>query len=273
MKPLSRCWWILVLAACGDDSANQPAADSSIADVAIPAPTCIMSNSGAIPPCDFSCVGTAWPTTAPEPVVFSGTTDDPLMGVVPGVQVEVRATADDALLGMGTSRTTQGGPTQPVGLYAISVASGGTAPTVYRKGTVADHVEGYAYDPTPTFEAARIQVPAISPANFGSIYQAAGLTADPSLGTVEIYVRDCAGNNVVNATVEVPGAARVMYEDANTLTLVSPLTTYTGVHGTAFAVAVPPGPIDITVRAGELTYRAWPIKVVAGAFTASTRLP
>jgi hypothetical protein len=216
-------------------------------------------------------MGTAWPTTAPDPLVFSGTTDDPLGGVVPGVQVELRATADDTVLGTEMSRTTQGGPTQPVGLYAISVASGATAPTVYRKGTVADHVDGYAYDPTPTFDDTRLQVPAITPVNYGSVYQAAGLTADPSQGTVEILVRDCARNNVVNATVEVPGAARVMYESM--LTLVSPSTTHTGVHGLAFAVGVPAGPIDITVRAGDVTYRAWPIKVVAGAFTATLRLP
>jgi hypothetical protein len=270
MKTLSRWAWILLLAGCGEDTSTL-AADASNVDVAIPAPTCINGSSGALPPCDFSCVGTAWPTTAPDPVVFSGTTDDPLMGVVPGVQVEVRATADDTLLGMGMSRTSVSGPTQPVGYYAISVASGGTAPTVYRKGTVADHVDGYVYDPTPTFDATRVGLPAISPVNFGSIYQVAGLTADPSLGTVQIYVRDCARNNVIDATVEVPGAVRVMYENTNTL--VSPLTSRTGVHGTAFAVAVPAGPIDITVRAGDITYRPWPIKVVAGAYTATLRMP
>lgn len=215
---------------------------------------------------DFSCQGTAWPTTAPDPLSIIGRVTDPVaMANAGGAAVEVRKDTDDSLVVMGTAATN--------GIFAFNVATGGTAPPIYRKATLAGHVDGYTYDPYPPFDGSHsdhgIYVP--TPANRDTFYAAAGLTNDAATGTVLVEIVDCLALPVYGATVEAPGAAKILYLDDGGAPSAS--AGATGSPGIAVLLGVTAGPLDVTVHAGSVVYRARAITSRANAFVYSPRWP
>lgn len=266
--------WAALAAACGGGGSSHPAADAPAdtapADAAVP--SCV-ARGGEPVACDFSCAGNAWPATAPDPLAFTGSVQDPLAGAVGGAQVTVRAVAGDTVLGQAMSASSDGAAGL-TGSYELSVATGGTAPVVYRTATLAGNVDGYELDPAPAFDAAHAaaQVPSLPGSALAQLYQMVHQTVDPARGTVIVYVRDCQGAPVANATVDAPGAAGVYYENASQI-ITPATTTATGIHGWAYVLGVPAGSADLAVHAGATTYRPWPVTVVAGAITSSPRVP
>ena len=215
---------------------------------------------------DFNCVSTPWPTTAPDPLSFAGRVTDPIgMVNVGNATVEVKKTSDNSVVVMGTAAAN--------GIFAFNVATAGTAPAVYRKATAAGHLDGYTYDPFPPFDTkyAGRGVYAPTAASRDMYYAAGGITADPSKGTVLVEVFDCIDLTVYGATVEAPTAGRVIYLDDGGAP--SGTANATGSPGIAVLLNVPAGPLDATVHAGSVVYRAAPVVVHANAFVFSPRLP
>ncbi|MBL9016210.1 MAG: hypothetical protein JNL83_18625 [Myxococcales bacterium] len=258
-------WLLLVVWGCGDGGGgggggggdDQPPTDAKRMDAAIDITELIG---------DFNCVTTPWPSTAPDPLSFSGRVTDPIgMVNVGGATVEVRKTSDDSVVVTGAAAAN--------GIFAFNVATLGVAPAVYRKATAAGHLDGYTYDPFPPFSAkyAGRGVYAPTAANRDMYYTAAGLTADPAKGTVLVEVFDCIDLTVYGATVEAPTAGRVLYLDDGGLP--SGTATATGSPGIAVLLNVPAGPLDATVHAGSVVYRASSVVVRANAFVYSPRLP
>ncbi len=215
---------------------------------------------------DFTCSGVAWPTTAPDPLSVIGRVTDPVaMSNVGGALVELHRTSDDALLVMGAAATN--------GIFAFNVATAGTAPALYRKATLAGHLDGYTYDPYAPFDTSHssrgIYTP--TPASRDTYYAAAGIPNDPARSTVLVEIIDCIDLPVYGATVEAPGATRIIYLDDGGAP--SGSATSTGSPGIAVVLGVPAGVIDITVHAGSVVYRVLPVTSRANAFVYSPRLP
>jgi hypothetical protein len=215
---------------------------------------------------DFSCAGVAWPTTAPDPLSVTGRVTDPVaMTNAGGAAVEIHKASDDSVLAMGAAASN--------GIFAFNLATAGAAPTIYRKATLAGHVDGYTYDPFADYDGSQSGrgIYAPTPASRDTYYAAAGIANDPTKGTVLVEILDCTRLPVYGATVMAPGIAKAIYLDDGGAP--SATATATGSPGVVVLLGVPPGPIDVTIHAGSVVFRTWPIKSTANAFGYSPRLP
>jgi hypothetical protein len=204
-----------------------------------------------------------WTATAPDPLSVTGRVTDPVaIANVGGAAVEIHRSSDDGLIVMGTAASN--------GVYAMNVPTGGTAPSIYRKATLAGHPDAYSFDPYAPWDGNHSGRGIYSPtaANVATYYAAAGLTADPANSTVLVEVLEL---TVYGATLDAPGAARVLYFDDGGQP--SAAATATGGFGTAVVLNAPAGALDITVHAGSVIYRARAIASRAGSFAYSPRLP
>ncbi|MBA3460205.1 MAG: hypothetical protein H0T46_09620 [Deltaproteobacteria bacterium] len=261
MRTLPCLVLLVFLGACGGGGGgggdDEPPDDARRMDAAID----ITELSG-----DFTCAGTAWPATAPDPLSVTGRVTDPVgMMNVGGAAVELRKTTDDSLIVTGTAATN--------GIFAFNVTTAGAAIPLYRKATLSGHLDGYTYDPYAPFDGNHSGRGIYAPtaANRATYYAAAGVTPDPTKATVLVEIFDCIDLQVYGATVEAPTAGKVIYFDDSGVP--SGSATATGSPGIAMLLNVPPGPIDITVHAGSVVYRAVPITSRANAFIYTPRLP
>lgn len=215
---------------------------------------------------DFSCNNVAWPATAPDPLSLVGRVTDPVGAVnVGNAAVEIRKRADDSLVVGGTAATN--------GIFAFNIVTGGTAPAIYRKASAAGHLDGYTYDPYPPFDTNHPNRDVYTPTaeHRDTFYAAAGIAADPAKSTVLVEIFDCLDLQVYGATIDAPGAAKVIYLDDSGAPSTAQLST--GSPGIAVALNVPVGAADITVHAGSVVYRAVPVTSRANAFIYAPRLP
>ncbi len=223
---------------------------------------------------NFSCVGTPWPTTAPDPLAIEGTIEDDMTGGrLPGQSVEIHA-ADGTLLAQMT--TTDGPLAQQKGNYYVDVATGGVAPTIYRKASGSGYVDTYTFDAFAVFKSYPVTTGLPTQSELDAVYQMAGLTSDPSKGTLLVDLYDCnppptAQHIGAGATIEAPLGARVVYQNPSFQP--DPSLDATTVAGSAVILGVTPGTVDVVVHAGDVTYRSWPVQVFAGARTISIRHP
>lgn len=247
-------------AACGD---NRDPMDVGAVDAAVEPDAPAIDG-------DFSCVGVPRSETAPDPLDVLGTTVGVAGGGVGGLSIELRSSADDALLGTATSR---GGIQQP-GNYGVELATGGVAPTLYRKISGDGFLDVYDYDPAPVGATYRLATQVQRPEDLDLIYQQAGLTPDPTKGVVWIEIQDCiapdlGGHDIEGATVEVTRGTVVYIDETGQLV---PERTSAG-RGGAAILNVDPGELDPVIRAGSVVYRSWPVVVHPGAFTFTHRMP
>ncbi len=254
---------LALLAACGggngsgDAGDDQDPGDAKHRDAAID----ITELSG-----EFACSNVAWPTTAPDPLSLIARVKDPIGPAnAGGASVEIHKRSDDAVLVMGTAASN--------GIFALNVATAGSAPAIYRKATLAGRLDGYTYDPYPPFDTNHPQRDIYTPTveSRDTYYTAAGITSDPAKSTVLVEIFDCIDLQVYGATIEAPGAAKIIYLDDSGAPSGSQLST--GSPGIAVALNVPAGPIDITVHAGSVVYRAVPVTSRANSFLYAPRLP
>lgn len=257
---LSGC--VLAVAACGDDGV------STMIDAPIVIDAPYVDAAIDVPPLfgDFTCAGMARPTTAPDPLAMTGRVRDPVTSAnVGGGTVSIHRISDDGSIVSGLASGT--------GVYALNVTTGGTALGTYRKAVVASRLDAYAFDPFPVHSSdyASLPIYSITQAEADGYYQAAGVAADPARGTILVEVVDCVGAPVVGVTVSAAGAIRTLYLDGAGLP--APSATATDGLGQVLVLGAPAGNVDVTVNAGDVEYRAWPVKSVANSLTFSPRYP
>jgi hypothetical protein len=242
-----------------------------MADAAPPEVKCWIDSASPIS-CDFSCAATSRPTAAPDPIMRSGSVREWRgTGVVSGATVEVRSAGDDTVL--ATTTTMSGVST--AGRFTTSIATGGTAPALYVKIIAAGHLESYEYDPYPAFDAdhaSGLVALTATDSVVGALYQSAGLTHDAARGTLQLQVLDCAEHGVSGATVAVADTG-VRYNSGAGGTTADPRAIATDSSATAWLLDAPAGSLDLTIRAGEVTFRSWKIVSYANAFTYAQRVP
>jgi hypothetical protein len=254
-------WGIAALAACGGGSNSKLDAPPAVLDAR--EPVC-WKDSATMATCDWSCVGVAWPTTAPDPIALTGSTQMSLFGAIGGATVTAYAVAGGTVLGTTTSSTVSTNK----GHYTISVATGGTAPLTYRKVTLSGYLDGYGYDSTPAFDSAHAdQILRLwDSGSINSVYQSFGEPYDANLGTLRIQAHDCAYNAVDNVVATTSSTALIGYDPND------PTATATK-FGTIWVLRAPVGDIDVDLQVGSISYRAWQLRAYADAVTGIDRYP
>jgi len=260
MHKLSICLLVAVLG-CGDDT--QPTVDGASPDAPM---------TDAAPPdaitYDFSCISTPWPSTAPDPVGIGGAIrEQPAGSPVVNMTVDLLKLSDDSVLGTTMSSNT--------GRYNFSVVTGGVAPTAYIKYTKGNFIDGYAFAPVPLYRNAQNgDLPTLTPADMMMYAQASGVASlDSSKSVVGVEVHDCGGLFAPGGVVTLnPPGGTIVYFDSNHQPNPS-LTSSTTDGKVAIFNATPSTSYDVTIVNQGHTYRSWPIKVYAGAFSWSVRLP
>lgn len=263
---------ILWCVACGDDGGPAVVPDAQ-PDAAPPTVECWANSADKIA-CDFTCAGVAFPTTAPDPLSHTGSVSEMLGPTIGGATVEVRDAATDAVL---ATATTNNGASM-VGRFTASIATGGIAPTLYRKIVVSGHPDAYSYDATPAYDAARAANSfSVSPtqAKIDGFYASAFVSHSAGLSLVQLQIQDCAGHGVSGAQVTLEGATKVLYNSGSGAKIPDPSAAAIATDSTATAWIVdgPVGVLHPTITAGDMTYRDVALAGYADLYTYALRRP
>ncbi|HSD88214.1 MAG TPA: hypothetical protein VLB44_11890 [Kofleriaceae bacterium] len=218
---------------------------------------------------DWSCVGVERPNRASDPLALTGKLGNEAGALLGGASVEIHRNGDNALLGSTITADTN----LSRGGYRVDVATGGVAPSIYRKFTATGYLDLYAIDPMPQTQTFSEYSAMVTQANVDALYQAVGMTPDPTKGVIAMQIYDCAlpgsplpVHPVAGATIDGPPGSTVLYANlAGQFDVVSIDRGETLASGMAVLLNVPPGVADITVHAGPVTYRPWPVEVFAGS--------
>jgi hypothetical protein len=264
MGKLSIALVALGVAACGSDN-NNPA-DAKVVIV----PDAKMIDAPKVfndaPPVnyDFSCFGSAAPTTAADPVTIAGTTEtvnvqSQMLEGVGGVTVESFAVGSDTAVNTVTSASSG-----TVGSFATGgLVTGGHPLDGYIKASKATFRTTYLYPPSPLVaNEAGIPVPILDETTFGLLLQFVimGTQNDTNNGVLLVQVTDCAATpaGVDGATISVKaGSTEVgtQYE----FSMFAP--------GTFIVLDVPDGNVTVTAAYNSMTF---PGRAVAAHKKATT---
>lgn len=275
---MSRLRCLLVLcaalpfAACGGGgSGDDTTAHDAASDSALIIPDGTPGPDAA--PGAYDCVGDPYPTTASDPIVVSGVTEQiDQSGLTPLGTVGVEAfNASDGSLDTTTSDS--------AGVYALSVPTGGSPLDGYVNGTKSGFIDSYLYPPQPlSNDLANIPVLMVSTTVWAFLpVLSHGATQPNGSGFIGLLVVDCNGNPVAGATVTCSGSNMVRYisngaigdpADPN-----MPVTT-TDSSGLALIFDVTPGnAVTVDATADGHDYAQHNIKVRADVVTTTVVAP
>jgi len=159
---------------------------------------CALGGGGAgPPPPDFSCQGTS-STVAADPLVISGTVQDPLglggIQSVSGVQIEAHLKSDDSLVTSTVSDAS--------GNFSLSIPTGGVPFDGYLVLTKSGFVPASAYWGRP-LTASTSSMPFVLNSTTPLYLLAGGLAPLSDTGTIGLTVTDCQGTTITNIVVGV----------------------------------------------------------------------
>ena len=257
---------LLSFAACSGDGAAKPDAPLIHLDAAIDAVPDAPPPIDA-PSYDFTCLNNTAPTTASATISVSGTTQV-LNGMTPTpagmVSLEARKVSDDSLLDID-------GPTAAQGAYTLGpITTTGVPVDAYikatRAGTAMERTT-LVFTPQPLV-ASQMNVPVlmVSDAQINAIGQGV-FTQDPAKGFFGVFVVDCAGTPVADASLF------VKKNGTSTGTAVDLGTFFPQAAGTWFVFNVDPGDIVVNAMLGANTFRAHTVKSAAATTTTTVVRP
>jgi hypothetical protein len=261
--------------ACGDDDDDVVATiDASVIDgaVAIDARIVIDATPAVdARPADLSCLGETPPVpkVIPDPLVIAGKTSAiTASGLedLPGAIIEARD-LEDVVQATATS--------DKAAAYEISVPSGGNPLVGVLRVTAPDHIPGRLqpfFPLTASIPSLSLQIFPVSLLNLLQVF--ADFEQLPANGWAVMQVEDCAGDEIVGATVTVgnPNAdTQVIYVSEDQLP--DETLTATTSAGLVFIFNLTPGPVTLEAKIGASTLRYSPIRAVAGETSLGQILP
>lgn len=255
MRNLRACLLgMLVLAApaCGDDGGASPDAQVVIIPDAAPDAPSIPPDAPA-PTYDFSCMGNAAPTTAPDPLTISGTAQDINIASMSLVAVEMATVtahqaANDAVIGTPSVTDVNGD-------WSITAASGGIPVDGYVEARKATHRTTRVYPPSPlSANFTGVPILLLSNSNFSFVANFAGVTQMMTHGAIGLVAVDCANTPVQGATISVTQNGMEVGEqyDASQLQ-----------PGAFLVFNVPAGETTVNASYNNMTFRAHVVDSVA----------
>jgi len=203
-------------------------------------------------------------STAPDPLTLSGQVISGLTGQPEAdVEFEISTVAAGAVV---TTASSDG-----AGNFTVRIPTGGvpvqTRIKVSKPGLLTGYDEGnqpYDRDEIGIVEFTGTQ------ADLDMAYAAAGLTEDPSRGSVVLVIVDCATTPIAGASVTSSPASRAVYADTSQRpygTLAA--TTSSGV---VYLLDAPTGPLMITAAAPGLVFPPAPLTVHQNPAVSSTNV-
>ena len=246
---------LLSFAACSGDGAAKPDAPLIHLDAAIDAIPDSPPPPDA-PSYDFTCLNNTAPTTASATITVSGTANEISgMAAAPAadVSLEARSVSADALLASA-------GPTLANGAFSLGPIPGVTPVDAYVKATKTGTRPTLVYPPQPLVaNQGMVPVLMITDAQLGLLLQVlGGGSQDATKGLVGVAVLDCAGAQVMGATVAVK-QNNVAVGNVVDIGAFSP--------GTFFVTNVPVGAALVTATFNGMTFRSHTVKSIAGTDT------
>lgn len=249
--------------ACSSNSKATPDAKIVVVDAAIDAPKQIDAAPDAPPNYDFSCEGSALPTTAATSITLSGTAAT-IAGTSPSTAPDVKVELYHPLnAGSATASVTSGSD----GSYALPAQANpsGNPYEAFLKATKTGNTTTYVYAAAPyVADQGNIPVLSLPTSTFSSLFPLFfGGTQTAGTGMVAIAVTDCNNTPVPEATVTVQ-------QGSNT-----PIDTKSNAQaqGLFVAFSVPPGDADIHATYLTHTWRVHTVKSYADSLTSTNSTP
>jgi hypothetical protein len=212
-------------------------------------------------------------TTAPDPIVISGSTIQVTQtGPVPepSVMISIRASVTGPVLASTTSSAANGS-------FSVSVPSAGmpTVTIIYLEKASLLSTLMTPDQPVDTNVPLGATAFVSSQAATTGLYNTGGVARDTARGTIVAHIRDCSGVGIAGATLSVtPAPAKIVYADASGVA--DAALTATTTQGGAWALNVGVGPVLITAQKAGTTFARHRIDIVAGdtfTFTPVRPLP
>ena len=212
----------------------------------------------------FSCLGTALPASASDPIVISGTvTTTDASGTTPVGSATVAA------FKTGTSTALVSGVSSVSGAYSLTVPTSGLPVDGYLLSTKSGFLDTYVYPSEPASKTATVDVSMLTSSTFGFLQSFAGVTQNASKGAIIVEVVDCNGSPIAGATITSSPAGTVRYLSGG---IPSSSATATDVAGVAFIFNVGPGDVSVMSTAGGNTLRAHTVNARAGSALTTTQI-
>ncbi len=242
----------IVLAACGSNSSKP---DALVVHDA-PADSKVFMDAPPPPPdapamYDFSCFGQSAPTTAPDPISISGTTEEITTNGLSGVgNVTVSAFKAGSGGAIGTATSATMGT---VGAFTIdNLATGGVPLDGHLQAPLATYRTTYLFPANPlAANLAMAPVVMFSDQTFGLVSGVLGVTQDDTAnGVAFVIVTDCSFMPITGATLSVTQGGTAV-GDIHDLSSLSSMAA-----GTFAVFNVPDGPTQVGASYGGMTFPA-----------------
>ncbi len=215
----------------------------------------------------FGCLGQPVPTTAPDPVMLSGTATT-LSGTTsvpaPGVQVQALHLSDNSTIAPPVT-------TDANGAYSFSLPTGGAALDVYLRASASGDRDTTVFPATDLFaNSTGGEVVIITQSDFNFLASLANKTQSSSKGAVGVIVTDCEGNVLSGAVITTNPSVPVVYLNNN-----SPDTSATATDATGVGLIfnVPAGNVTLSATVNGMTLRSHQINAIAGVTTTAAIRP
>jgi len=205
----------------------------------------------------FGCAGAAPPTTADNPIVFSGTV------VQSTTLMPISNAAVVGQLG-GTQAFTAN--TDAMGKFSKSLNSGNAPLTINLQVTANGFKATYYYPAYMVTHDAHYDVELFSPQDANMLAAAAQITYDTTKGIILMTIDDCNGAPLQGAMIDktlLPADAVVHYFDRVTP---SPTATATDMFGVAMISNLAPGSVQLGAKANGMNLKTHPVQITADAF-------
>jgi hypothetical protein len=238
---------LLALAACGSDHAK---VDASIVIIDSPTPDAkVWMDAPPGPNYDLTCLGSAAPTTAADPITVAGQTATLTMSgtsPVPMVDVAVFKTGTANAL---ASVTSDGGGVFTTG----NIATGGVPIDGYVRGMEPTYRSSYIYPPS-VVDMSLTGVPVLLVSNqaFGFLANLAGVTQDDdNNGVLLVQVGDC----TTPMTQPIDGATVQVQQNGTDVGTIFDLGALAAqAAGTFFVFNVPDGATQVLVSFNSMNF-------------------
>jgi hypothetical protein len=260
----------IAVAACGPSSISHNNGDGGGSPDSPPGTPDSAPPDAPIPPADapviiigghnFSCMGIAPPTTAPDPLSISGTiTEGQSMTAASGAMVQAHK-ADGTTV--GSSTTTSGS-----GSFTLSVPTGGSALDGYVEVQASGELNAYVYPAAPMHMSfSNFSDTLLASSDLGLAATVAGAPApDSSKAFIGVVITDCDNMPIKGATVTFsPMPAAVGYTSGG---LPSTSASATDNDGLALGFNAPAGMITVGASYMGVSLHAHIVKGYANGLT------
>jgi hypothetical protein len=259
---------VLALAACG--SSNNNTADAPPKDAPVDTKVFLDAPPDAPSMYDFSCLGQAFPTTAPAAVDASGTAETLnssfMLTPVTGATVDACPSASLTCPANGPNKRLAATTTDMNGNWAFTALPTAMVPLdLYVKAIKTGELTTYLY-PAHPLAATLAMAPMLmlSSTQLGLVSSVAGVTLTPGDSTVVVLVLDCANMPITSgATVTVQqGGTDVGMQFSSAQAM-----------GSTIVFNVPPGATTIGASYNGMTFPTHPVNAFANGIVTTAIRP